>query len=147
MTSIELQFDATSFNAQLMKGLPDPKAIAEKNVRELFALMDAGKTEEFGRYCAADFKISNPFLPTPAPIEAFQGILQSQKTAFPSDMKHEILEVISDGKVVVTSGIFKGTNTGSMMGKPANGQQGKRAVPRARPLGCERQNREPKRSV
>jgi predicted ester cyclase len=123
INKIDLQFDLASFNAQLTKGLPDPKAIAEKNVRELYDLMDSGQTARFGEYCAPDFRISNPFLPTPAPIEAFQGILQTQKTAFPDDMKHEILEIYSDGKVVVTSGIFKGTNTGSMMGNSPTGNK------------------------
>ncbi len=122
ITELNIQFDLTSFNAQLMKGLPDPKAMAEKNIRELFTLMDAGQTEKFSQYCAADFKISNPFLPAPSPIQAFQGVLQTQKTAFP-DMKHEVVEIISDGKNVTTRGIFSGTNTGSMMGNPPTGNK------------------------
>jgi predicted ester cyclase len=121
ISEVNLQFDAAAFNAQLMKGI-DPKMVSEKNIRELFILMDAGKTDEFPGYCAADFKITNPFLPQPSPVQAFQGIIQTQKTAFP-DMKHEVLEILSDGQNVVTKGIFKGTNTGSMMGNPPTGNR------------------------
>ncbi|MBK9018111.1 MAG: ester cyclase [Saprospiraceae bacterium] len=84
--------------------------------------MDAGQTDKLSQYCAAGFKISNPFLAAPAPIEAFQSIIQSQKTAFP-DMKHEVLEIVSDGKNVVTHGIYSGTNTGNMMGNPPTGNK------------------------
>ncbi|MBI5914624.1 MAG: ester cyclase [Bacteroidetes bacterium] len=122
ITSLDIQFDVAAFNAQLMKGLPDPKAVAEKNVMELYKAMDAGQVDKLNQYCAAGFKISNPFLPAPAPIEAFQGIVQGQKAAFP-DMKHEVLEIVSDGKNVVTSGIYSGTNTGSMMGNPPTGNK------------------------
>ncbi len=103
--------------------LAQDKMKNEKNVRELFALMDAGQTDKFGMYCSADFKISNPFLAEPAPIQAFIGILQTQKAAFPNDMKHEILEMVSDGKTVITRGIFHGTNIGSMMGNPPTGNK------------------------
>ncbi len=118
--SLNTQFDLKTFEAQLMAGLPDPKKQAEKSIRELFVLMDAGQVEKFDRYCSADFRISNPFLPGPSPIGAFQGVLQAQKTAFP-DMKHEVIEVITDGKTVTTRGVFRGTNTGSMMGNPPTG--------------------------
>ena len=101
--SLNTQFDLKTFEAQLMAGLPDPKKQAEKSIRELFVLMDAGQVEKFDRYCSADFRISNPFLPGPSPIGAFQGVLQAQKTAFP-DMKHEVIEVITDGKTVTTRG-------------------------------------------
>lgn len=36
-------------------------------------------------------------------------------------MKHEVVEIISDDKTVTTRGIFRGTNTGSMMGNPPTG--------------------------
>jgi len=41
---------------------PDMKKIAEANIREPFAAMDAGQTDKFPMYYSADFKISNPFL-------------------------------------------------------------------------------------
>lgn len=122
ITSLDIQFDVTAFNAQLMKGLPDQKMIAEKSIRELFNLMDAGQTDKFAMYCAPDFKISNPMVPESSPIQVFQGVLSAQKTAFP-DMHHEIVEMVSDGHYVTTKGIFKGTNTGSMMGNPPTGNK------------------------
>lgn len=119
---IEIAFDLAAFNTQLMKGLPNPKLVAEKNIRELYKIMDAGQTEKFALFCAPNFIISNPLLPAPAPIKAFQGVIQTQKTAFP-DMKHEVLEIISDGNTVVTKGIFSGTNTGKMMDNPPTGNR------------------------
>ncbi len=121
ITEVNIQFDAANFNAQLMKGI-DPKMMAEKAIRDLYVLMDAGQTDKFPMYCAADFKISNPFLAEPSPVQAFQGVIQTQKTAFP-DMKHEVVEIVSDGKYVTTRGIFSGSNTGSMMGNPPTGNK------------------------
>ncbi|MBK8568398.1 MAG: ester cyclase [Saprospiraceae bacterium] len=121
ITEVNIQFDAANFNAQLMKGI-DPKMMAEKAIRDLYVLMDAGQTDKFPMYCAADFKISNPFLAEPSPVQAFQGVIRGQKTAFP-DMKHEVAEIVSDGKYVTTRGIFSGTNTGSMMGNPPTGNK------------------------
>jgi len=118
--SLNTQFDLKSFEMQLMAGVPDPKKQAESRIRELFAAMDAGQVEKFGQYCAPDFRITNPFLSEPSPIGAFQGILQAQKGGFP-DMKHEVVEIIAGGKSVTTRGIFRGTNTGSLMGNPPTG--------------------------
>ena len=101
---------------------PYDSHLAESNIRTLFNMMDSGKSEEFKNYCTTDFLISNPFLPTPAPISAFEGILMGQKAAFP-DMKHEIVELTTDGHYVTTRGIFSGTNTGSMMGNPPSGNK------------------------
>lgn len=120
--SITSQFDLKLMETQLLAGLPDPKKIAEKTVRDLFVAMDAGQTDQFQKYTTKDFSISNPFLPEPSPIQAFQGILTAQKTGFP-DIRHEIVEIISDGKYVTTKGIFYGTNTGSMMGNPPTGNK------------------------
>ena len=101
---------------------PELNQLAEANIKALFSLMDAAQTEKFSMYCSKDFMISNPFVLQPSPIAAFQGILQTQKTAFP-DMKHEIVSMISNGHYVTTNGIFKGTNTGPMMGNPATGKK------------------------
>ncbi len=121
IVQVDLVFDVASFNGQLMKGI-DPTAMAKQVVHDLYVAMDAGQADKFQDYCSSDFKISNPFLAEPSPIQAFQQIIQVQKTAFP-DMKHEVIEMISDGKNIVTKGIFKGTNTGSMMGNPATGNR------------------------
>lgn len=120
--AVYVQFDQKLYESQLMAGLPNPAALAELNVRALFEAMDAGQIEKMANYCTADFRIANPFLSEPSPIQAFQGIVQSQITAFP-DMKHTILSVVSDGKFVATRGVFSGTNTGSMMGNPPSGNK------------------------
>lgn len=120
--SLNVQFDNKSFESQLMAGVPPPGKMAQVNVHALFMAMDAGETDKFINYCSADFTISNPFLSAPSPIGAFQGILQAQKTAFP-DIKHQVLEMTSNGKYVTTRGIFTGTNTGPMMGNPPTGNK------------------------
>ena len=120
--SIDIKFDNKLFESQLIAGIPDVKMRAEKTIRDLFEAMDAGQTEKFAGYCSADFMISNPFLPAPAPLAAFQGILQSQKISFP-DFKHQIVEIHTDGKSVTTMGNFIGTNTGPMMGNPPTGSK------------------------
>lgn len=115
-------YDQKVFEAQLMAGIPSTQAMNEKTIRELFDVMDAGQIEKFPMYCSADFMISNPFLPTPAPIQAFQEILKNQKMGFP-DLDHEIVHITSNENTVITKGIFKGTNTGSLMGNPATGNK------------------------
>ncbi|MBK9726813.1 MAG: ester cyclase [Saprospiraceae bacterium] len=119
---INIQFNMKEFEMQLLANVPDLKIINEKTVRDLFQVMDGGQTNLFSNYCSLDFKISNPFLPAPSPIQAFQSIIQAQKAGFP-DMKHEILKIISDTYHVTTFGNFIGTNTGSMMGNQATGNK------------------------
>lgn len=120
--SIQVQFDNKAIESQMMAGIPDAKKTAEKTVMDLFAAMDSGSTDSFSNYCSPDFTISNPFLSAPSPLSAFQGILKAQKTGFP-DLKHKVVEMISDGKFVTTRGIFIGTNTGPMMGNPPTGNK------------------------
>jgi predicted ester cyclase len=119
---LKVQYDNKAVETQLMAGMPNPKMRGQQSVKDLFHLMDAGQAEKFTDYCSADFMISNPFLPAPAPLPAFQGILKAQKTAFP-DLKHEVVEMCSDGKYVFSYGMFTGTNTGSMMGNPPTGNK------------------------
>ncbi len=98
------------------------KTKAEKNIRDLFVVMDAGQTDRFAEFCSPDFKIMNPFLSSPMPLQAFQGIIQGQKSGFP-DLQHEVVSIVSDGKNVITKGIFRGTNMGSFMGMPPTGNK------------------------
>jgi predicted ester cyclase len=102
--------------------LPDPQKNAINKVKELYQMMDAGKTEKFGDYCAKDFQIINPVLPTPGNLETFKQLQLGFKAAFP-DMLHEVVDIYSNGKSVVSKGIFKGTNSGSMMGNPPTGNR------------------------
>lgn len=94
----------------------------ESAVRAILAAMDAGASEEFDRYCAADFQINNPFLPGPAPLQTFKGLMQGQKTGFP-DVKHEVVQMFSSGNMVCVRGIYSGTNTGPMQGNPPTGNK------------------------
>lgn len=94
----------------------------EATVRAILAAMDAGASDEFDRYCAADFQINNPFLPGPAPLQVFKGLMQGQKAGFP-DVKHEVVQMFSSGNMVCVRGIFSGTNTGTMQGNPPTGNK------------------------
>lgn len=94
----------------------------EATVRAILTAMDAGEVNKFDQYCAADFQISNPFLPTPGNVEVFKGLIMGQKAGFPN-MKHEIYKLFSKGNLVCIRGAFTGTNTGSMMGNPPTGNK------------------------
>lgn len=120
--SVNAQFDLQVFVDQVNGINPMVKMNSESNIRALFAAMDANQPQDIMKYCAADFQIANPFLPSPMPFQAFLEILQVQKTAFP-DMQHQVLSMISNGSNVVTQGIFKGTNTGTLMGNPPTGKK------------------------
>lgn len=122
ITAIHSQFDFQGFLDQLNGISPTVKMNIQNNVRALFAAMDAGQVDEFVRYCSSDFKITNPFLASAMPIQAFQGIIQAQRSAFP-DMQHVILDMVSSGKTVITKGIFTGTNLGNLMGNPPTGNK------------------------
>ena len=94
----------------------------EATVRSILAAMDAGAVQEFDKYLATGFMISNPFLPKPGDLGTFKGLMQGQKAAFP-DVHHEIVQLFSKGNMVCVRGIFKGTNTGSMQGNPPTGNR------------------------
>jgi len=126
-TNYTHHFKVTNGRISYFKGLTElqktyDKKLAEANIRALFEVMDSGKSERLKDYCNSDFHISNPLLPVPSPIQAFEGILMTQKTAFP-DMKHEVVELTTDGHYVTTRGIFSGTNTGPMMSNPPSGNK------------------------
>ncbi len=94
----------------------------EATVRAIMAAMDAGEPAKFDQYLAADFKITNPFLPTPGTLDVFKGLMQGQKAGFP-DVKHEAVQVFAKGNMVCVRGIFSGTNTGTMQGNPPTGNR------------------------
>ena len=94
----------------------------EATVRAILAAMDAGETASFDNYCASDFQIYNPFLPTPGSLEVFKGLMQGQKAGFP-DVKHEVVQLFAKGNMVCVRGIYSGTNTGPMQGNPPTGNR------------------------
>ena len=94
----------------------------EATVRAILAAMDSGESAKFDQYCAADYQIYNPFLPQPGNLEVFKGLMQGQKAGFP-DVKHEVVQMFSKGKLVCVRGTFSGTNTGTMQGNPPTGNR------------------------
>jgi predicted ester cyclase/ketosteroid isomerase-like protein len=118
----EPQQNTHNFYTAVDTDLSDPQKNAINKIKELYQLMDAGKVEKFDEYCAKDFQIVNPVLPTPGNLETFKQLQLGFRAAFP-DMLHEVQEIYSNGKSVVSKGIFKGTNTGSMMGNPPTGNR------------------------
>lgn len=94
----------------------------EATVRAILAAMDSGDVAKFDQYCAADFQINNPFLPTPGSLDVFKGLMQGQKAGFP-DLRHEVVQIFSKGNMVCVRGVFSGTNTGSMQGNPPTGNK------------------------
>jgi predicted ester cyclase len=102
--------------------LAKAEAQNEATVRAILAAMDAGESAKFDQYCAADFQISNPFLPQPGSLEVFKGLMAGQKAAFP-DVRHEVVQMFSKGNMVCGRGIFSGTNTGPMQGNPPTGKR------------------------
>ncbi|MFN0035762.1 MAG: ester cyclase [Saprospiraceae bacterium] len=94
----------------------------EATVRAILAAMDAGESPKFDQYCAVDFQIHNPFLPTPGSLDVFKGLMAGQKAGFP-DVKHEVVQMFSKGNMVCVRGIFSGTNTGPMQGNPPTGNR------------------------
>lgn len=91
-------------------------------VKTYFSNLDAGKFAEVEKILSDDLTATAPFAPQPMPKQAWIGVGQGFKTAFP-DMKHEVTEWIEAGNKVVVRGIFKGKNDGPMNGNPATGNQ------------------------
>ena len=89
-------------------------------VKQYFDGVDAGRFIEVEKLLAEDFMASAPFSPQALPKQAWIGVGQGFKSAFP-DMKHEVLNYIESGNTVVAQGVFKGKNDGPMMGNPATG--------------------------
>lgn len=94
----------------------------EAAVRAILAAMDSGNYSVFDQYVAPDFQISNPFLPQPGNLDVFKRLMQGQKAGFP-DLHHDIILLVAKGNTVWGRGVFKGTNTGSMMGHPPTGNK------------------------
>lgn len=101
---------------------------AEKEARNvattqaILAAMDEGATDKFDIWCAVDFQINNPFLPGPAPLDVFKGLMQGQKAGFP-DVKHEVVQIFASGNLVCVRGVYSGTNTGQMQSNPPTGNK------------------------
>ncbi|MFI5263898.1 MAG: ester cyclase [Candidatus Kapaibacterium sp.] len=76
---------------------------------------DAGKTDEFGKYVAADMK-EHDLMPGGKPgLEGMQEMAKMMKVSFP-DMKSTIEDMRVDGDVLTVRFKASGTNSGPMMG-------------------------------
>ncbi len=89
-------------------------------VKAYFNQLDNGNFSELEKLLAEDLLASAPFLPQPAPKQAWLGVGKGFKVAFP-DMKHEILAAVETGFTIAVRGVFKGKNDGAMMGNPPTG--------------------------
>lgn len=114
--SILLAFLASSLFAN--NNYPAPTDV----VKAYFVNLDAGNFTELDKIIAEDLVATAPFTPQALPKQAWMGVGQGFKAAFP-DMKHEILSTVESGSTVAVRGIFSGQNNGPMMGNPATGNR------------------------
>lgn len=91
-------------------------------VKAYFTAIDNGNTAELEKLLADDLQANAPFAPQALPKQAWLGVGQGFKAAFP-DMQHQILDYVETGFKVAVRGIFKGKNDGPMMGNPATGNR------------------------
>ncbi|MFN0213230.1 MAG: ester cyclase [Saprospiraceae bacterium] len=89
-------------------------------VKQYFANVDAGNSAEVEKLLSDNFMANAPFSPQALPKQAWIGVGQGFKAAFPN-MQHEVLSCIESGFSVAVRGVFKGKNDGPMMGNPATG--------------------------
>lgn len=91
-------------------------------VQNFYKALDAGDLSELEKTLSKECQVVNPFAPHPFPLEAFIGMCQGFKTAFPN-MRHEVQRMVADGHNIAVRGTFRGKNDGPMNGMPATGNQ------------------------
>lgn len=105
-------FQSTGFFAQ------DKNAV--QAITSYFTWFDQGKAHQFKRVLDKGFLAESSHAPAPLDMTAWSDWATQLKAAFPN-MKHEILETISEKGKAAVKGIFKGTNSGNFMDKlPTN---------------------------
>jgi steroid delta-isomerase-like uncharacterized protein len=117
ITEVNIQFDAASFNAQLMKGI-NPNAAAEATVRNMLAAADEGDGERFISYWAANGQ--NFFAGKMTSQQDMKNRIPAYKAAFP-DIRRVLDEVVVSGNTVTVRGWVTGTNKGKFMGNEPTG--------------------------
>lgn len=93
---------------------------AGKIVTDYYAWVDAGNFDAIGGLLTDDFSSVAPFSPMPFDKKSWRSVGEGFKAAFP-DMKHEITNWFAKGNSVAVQAVFKGENTGPMMGNPPTG--------------------------
>ncbi len=89
-------------------------------VKQYYAAIDGGNTADMEKLLSEDFQGNAPFAPQALPKQAWLGVGQGFKAAFP-DMRHEVVNTFESGFNVSVRGVFMGKNDGPMMGNPATG--------------------------
>ncbi|MFN0014039.1 MAG: ester cyclase [Saprospiraceae bacterium] len=115
--SLATQFDLKSFEAQLMAGI-NPDAAAEATVRAMLAAADAGDSDKFMGYWAADGV--NYFAGKQTSGDDMKKRILAFSMGFP-DMKRHLDEVIVSGNNATVRGWVTGTNTGQFRGQAPTG--------------------------
>lgn len=117
----------TAFFAALLLALNtlfanDHAGQLHRKTLEFYAVLDAADEVQVRAMLAKDFKFTAPFAPVAVSTDAYMGILQGFKTAFP-DMKHTVVEGIESANTFAYRAQFTGTNTGPMQGNPPSGNR------------------------
>ncbi len=97
-------------------------AKARDVITAFYTAVDAGDLAAVEQLSTPDFMAHVPVSPQPFNLPVWKQFLTGFKTGFP-DMRHEILDWVSDGKKLAVRGVFTGTNTGSMQGNPPTGNK------------------------
>ena len=93
----------------------------KKMVVRVFASMESGDSGAFDDLIADDYV--NHDMPAPAPGRAgFKQMMVGWRAAFP-DMKLTIEDVVGEGDLVATRGVFTGPHKGEFNGIPATGKR------------------------
>jgi ketosteroid isomerase-like protein len=122
-TRVDVQYDLSSFNAQLMKNIPAPVNKATELANAFFDMLT--KTPRninmLNDLLAPDFT-SNSYPVPNATREQFIGGIKATVEAFP-DIKITVTRQHNEGNQVFTYGYWTGTNTGSFMGAAPTGKK------------------------
>ena len=99
------------------------KSKVETVVKTFYAAIDAYDEVALNNSLSNDLQAMIPISPVPFDKANFITMVgKGFKQAFP-DMKHEIQDWFTDGKMVAVKGVFTGTNTGPMQGNPPTGKK------------------------
>jgi predicted ester cyclase len=110
-----VQFDAKSFESQLMAGI-NPNAAYETNIRAMYAAADNADIDKFFSFWSDH---SHPyFLGVENTRDEVKERIFAFKKGFP-DVKRTVEEILFSGNKVIIRGVLTGSNKGSFMGKPA----------------------------
>lgn len=114
MLATALSLNATS---------PQPNFSANKdNVRKIYAAIDANDATKLGMLIADDYTFTSPITPQPLDKKAFIAFINGMNQSF-SGLKHEILTIVEEGRIVFIYGMFKGKYANQMPNGPqATGQ-------------------------